>query len=190
MGAGISAAGYHFFKENFYQEPKVEYPILQEKKLVKIRSLLYFTLYNSLLKSFGPTLCYALAYCLFSGFVNIRLCRVFRTEMEESYTSFFAIITNLRLLFYAWILFAQILSNMHLMQNFFSIFLSEEIEFAIEKNPLKKEDEKEVTLVEALGMDQVPVIQNLAALNLYTIASSHLPARRQEIFSLTVPGKF
>lgn len=189
MGVGISAGCYHFVKENLRQEPEIEYPILQEKKLVKIRSLLYSTLYKSLIKSFIPTLCYALGYCCLGGFVNRRIARFFGTELEESLFSFFNVATNLRLLFYAWILSAQILSNMHLMQKFFTIFLAEEMSFIIQKNPLMAEGEKEVTLVDALAMSQVPVIQNLAALNLCNIASSPLPSKRQDIFVLSVPGK-
>lgn len=189
MGAGISAGCYHFVKENLRQEPEVEYPILQENKLVKIRSLLYSTLYNSLLKSFVPTLCYAFGYCILGGFVNRRLASFFGVELEESISSFFAVATNLRLLFYAWILSSQILSNMNLMQKFFSIFLAEEMQFVIEKNPVVTEGQKEITLVEALGMSQVPVVQNLAALNLFNMGSSHLTSKRQEIFALSVPGK-
>ncbi|XP_065365791.1 nucleoporin Ndc1 [Calliphora vicina] len=188
MGAGISAGCYHFFKENLRQEPEVEYPILQENKLVKIRSLLYYTLYNSLLKSFVPTLCYALGYCLLGGLLNHRIARFFGVELEESIVSFFGVATNLRLLFYAWILSSQILSNMNLMQKFFSIFLAEDMHFVIEKNPVVIDGQKEITLVEALGMSQVPVVQNLAALELSTLASSHMPSKRQEIFALSVPG--
>ena len=189
MGVGISAGCYHFVKENLRQELEIEYPILQETKLVKIRSLLFATLYKSLIKSFIPTLCYALGYCFLAGFVNRRLARFFDMELEESLFSFFNVATNLRLLFYGWILSAQILSNMHLMQKFFSIFLAEEMNFVIEKNPLLADKSKEITLVEALAMNQVPVIQNLAALNLYTLASSPSPSKRQDIFALSVPGK-
>lgn len=190
VGAGVSAAVYHFVKENLKQEPEVEFPIIQENKLVKIRSLLYATLYKSLIKSFGPTLCYAVSYWLLGGFINKRLARWYDIEQDDNLNSFFSIACNLRLLFYTWILSSQILSNMHLMQKFFSILLAEEMCFVIDKNPVvtQEDGQQEITLVDALSMQQVPVIQSLAALDLYTIGLNPLKARRQSIFSLSVPG--
>ncbi|XP_075154213.1 nuclear division cycle 1 [Haematobia irritans] len=189
VGAGISAGSYHFFKENLHQEPEVEYPIIQEKKLVKIRSLLYSTLYKSLMKSFMPTICYAFGFWILGGMVNRRLARFFDLEMDTGLSSFFSVVTNVRLLFYAWILSSQILSNMNLMQKFFSILLAEEMEFAIEKNKVVMEGQKEeVTLVEALTMCQVPIIQNLAALDLFSITSTKAAGRRKQIYALSIPG--
>uniref|UniRef100_A0A1I8Q0Z8 Nucleoporin Ndc1 n=1 Tax=Stomoxys calcitrans TaxID=35570 RepID=A0A1I8Q0Z8_STOCA len=188
VGAGISAGCYHFFKENLRQEPEVEYPIIQENKLVKLRSLLYSTLYKSLMKSFVPSMCYALGFWIFGDIVNRRLARFFDLEVDTGLSSLFSVITNVRLLFYSWILSSQILSNMNLMQKFFSILLGEEMHFVIEKNPVAKEGENEVTLVEALTMNQVPVIQNLAALDLFSMTGSMASGRRQQIYALSIPG--
>lgn len=189
VGSGISAGCYHFFKENLRQEPDVEYPIIQEKKLIKLRSLLYSTLYKSLLKSFVPSICYAFGFWIFGDIVNQRIARFFDLEVDTSLSSFFSVLTNIRILFYSWILSSQILSNMNLMQKFFSILLAEEMQFVIEKNPVVEEGQKEVTLVDALSMSQVPVIQNLAALDLYNMTGTMAAGRRKEIYSLSIPGK-
>uniref|UniRef100_A0A1B0A7N4 Uncharacterized protein n=1 Tax=Glossina pallidipes TaxID=7398 RepID=A0A1B0A7N4_GLOPL len=104
-------------------------------------------------------------------------------------TSFFSCVTNLRPLFYAWILSSQILSNMHLRQKLFSIFLTQEIEFAIEKAQLAcpsldiKAD-KDVTLVEVLATIQVPIIQ------VQTMDNSSRISKRTDIYNLSIPGGY
>ncbi|XP_073817622.1 nuclear division cycle 1 [Musca autumnalis] len=188
VGSGISAGCYYFFKENLRHEPEVEYPIIQENKLVKLRSLLYSTLYKSLMKSFVPSICYAFAFWIFGDIINARFARFFDLEVDTSLSSFFSVLTNLRILFYSWILQSQILSNMNLMQKFFSILLAEEMQFFIEKNPVVTEGQKEVTLVEALTMSQVPIVQTLAALDLFNMAGTSAANRRKEIYALSLPG--
>uniref|UniRef100_A0A034W4Q1 Nucleoporin Ndc1 n=1 Tax=Bactrocera dorsalis TaxID=27457 RepID=A0A034W4Q1_BACDO len=186
---GFFAACLHFTRENLHTDPELEFPIIQELMLVRIRSLIYRTLYNSLLKSFTPTICFALAYWLIGGIINRYFAVVFALDVDETALSFISIAVNLRLLFYGWILAAQILSNMHLMHCFFAIHLSEEVAFIIERKPvLCGTGIEEITLVDALNSSFVPVVQNLGARDLYNLSSNKMDARRKEIFALSVPG--
>lgn len=157
--------------------------------LIRIRSLVYRTLYNSFLKSFSPTICFVLAYWLIAGIINRYFAGVFALDVDETTLSFISIAVNIRLLFYAWILTAQILSNMHLMHRFFVIHLSEEVAFIIERKPvLCGTGLEEITLVDALNSSLVPVVQNLGARDLYNLSSNKMDNRRKEIFALSVPG--
>lgn len=188
--AGISSSCYYFIKEYLTQEPIIEFPIVQEHRLVRLRSLFYSTIYTSMLKSFIPTLGFALTYWLLGNIIGNRLASLLQVDMDDSLNSLLGIATNVRLILYAWILCSQILSNMHLMQHLFATFLSEDMCFPIERNPMLAEGCMEVTLVDALGVNQVPVVQTLAALYLYNVAVGKQANIRQEIFSLSIPGKF
>uniref|UniRef100_A0A1B0FH91 Nucleoporin Ndc1 n=1 Tax=Glossina morsitans morsitans TaxID=37546 RepID=A0A1B0FH91_GLOMM len=193
-GIGISSGGYHFWKANLKQEPEAVFPNIQQASVVRLRSL-HSILYKSLVKSFMPCLYYTFIYWLVGHYGNERFALLFGMDLEENYFSFFSCVTNLRLLFYAWILSSQILSNMHLMQKLFSIFLTQEIEFVIEKAQLAcpsldiKAD-KDVTLVEALATIQVPIIQKLGALQVQTMGNSSRISKRTAIYNLSIPGGY
>ncbi|XP_053946640.1 nucleoporin Ndc1 [Anastrepha ludens] len=186
---GFFAACLHFTRENLRTDPELEFPIDQELAVIRIRSLMYRTLYNSLLASIIPTICFGLVFWLLGGIITRYFATVFGLDVDESTLTFFALAGNVRLLFYGWILTAQILSNMHLMQNFFAIHLSEEVSFVIERKPvLCGMDAEEITLVDALNCSIVPIVQSLGARDLYNIALNSAESRRKEIFALSVPG--
>uniref|UniRef100_A0A1A9WU74 Nucleoporin Ndc1 n=1 Tax=Glossina brevipalpis TaxID=37001 RepID=A0A1A9WU74_9MUSC len=193
MGIGISSGCYHFCKENLKQEPEAEFPIIQESLFIRLRSLLYSTLYTSLFKSFMPCLYYTFGYWLLGRYTNECFASLFGMDLEEDYLSFLSIVINLHLLFYAWMLSSQILGNMHLMQKLFSILLTQEIEFVVEQNQLtcisaEIKTEKDITLVEALAATQIPIIQKLAALQVQTMGNSSSISKRSAIYNLSIPG--
>ncbi|KAL9897784.1 nuclear division cycle 1 [Glossina fuscipes fuscipes] len=193
-GIGISSGFYHFCKANLKQEPEAEFPNIQQASIVRLCAL-HSILYKSLLKSFMPCLYYTFIYWLLGHYGNERLALLFGMDLEENYISFFSTVTNLRLLFYAWILSSQILSNMQLMQKLFSIFLTQEMEFVIEKAQLvcpnlETKADKDVTLVEALATTQVPIIQKLGALQLQTMGNSSMISKRSAIYNLSIPGGY
>uniref|UniRef100_A0A1B0GBW9 Uncharacterized protein n=1 Tax=Glossina morsitans morsitans TaxID=37546 RepID=A0A1B0GBW9_GLOMM len=103
-------------------------------------------------------------------------------------------VTNLRLLFYAWILSSQILSNMHLMQKLFSIFLTQEIDFVIEKAQvacpsLDIKADKDVTLVEA-GNDTSTHYTKIGRLTSAQMDDSSRISKRTAIYNLSIPGGY
>ncbi|XP_055853415.1 nucleoporin Ndc1 [Episyrphus balteatus] len=185
---GISSGFYFFAKENLKNESEIEFPIIQEKKFIKIRSLVYSILYTSLVKSLVPTLCFAFVYWIIGNSLNRALANSFGSEIDETYNSLFTIFTSPRMLFYAWILCSQILSNMELMRHFFSFLLAEEMHFVVEKNPVVAASQTEVSLVEALALKEVPVVQQMACLDLYNLSSAKAVKRRLEVFALSIPG--
>lgn len=186
--SGILSGLYFFAKENLKHESEIECPIIQEKKFIKIRSIVYSTLYGSIVKSFGPTLCFGLLYWLLGSSFNRTLANFFGTELDDTYNSLFSIFTSFRMLFYGWILSSQILCNMELMRQFFSFLLAEEMHFVIEKNPVVAASLNEVSLVEALALKEVPIVQQMACLDLYNLSSAKAFNRRQEVFALSIPG--
>ncbi|XP_067619267.1 nucleoporin Ndc1 [Eurosta solidaginis] len=186
---GLFAATLHFTTENCRTDPDLELPIIHELMLVRVRSLVYGTLYNSLQRSFTPTIIFGHIYWLVGGVMNRYLAGVFSVDVDETMHTFFATAGNVRLLSYGWILAAQILSNMHIMQHLFAIQLSEEVAFAIERRPvLCNIGTEEITLVDALNSNLVPVVQKLGARDLYNIANNKVDERRKEIYALSVPG--
>lgn len=193
----------YFVEENIGKEPTVKFPVIQEKIVVRLRSLYYSTIYQSLRKSFTPCVYYAFGYWLFGSYMVQRLENFLNlTSDMKIYSLWSILVMNPMLNIYVWILMAQIQSGMILMQEIFSIKLSEEMHFPISVDQMKTTDSKMidpnamysntsnmVTLVDALSNIDIPLIQKLAAWDLYTITFSDCLERRKIIYILSVPGK-
>lgn len=168
------------------KEIVVEFPVIQEKRYIKIRSKLYSNIYNSLFKSVVPTFCYVFFYWIFGGVINRRVASLFGAQCDGELLTLFAIFSNVRLILYIWILSSQILTNMNLMNSFFSMILTEDIRFPIEKS-LQLNDGK-ATLVDALALDKLPIAKQLASFDLFSLSNTSVSKRRQQMFSLSSPG--
>lgn len=170
----------------------MQFPVIQECILVRLRSLFYATLYDSLRKSLTPCLYYILGYWLIGGYIGGKCDRFLSSTLDQQIYSIWSIVSSPLLLMYTWLLMAQIQSGMLLMQEIFSIILSEEMHFPICHDAATLEscpNDRHVTLVDALSNVDVPLIQKLAAWDLYTITFSGCFERRKVIYTLSVPGK-
>lgn len=191
IGAGTVAAFFHFVQENLRKELSVKFPVIQERVLVQLRSLFYSTLYGMLRKSLTVCLYYIIGYWMIGSYFGEKFAYLFSSSLDKEIYSTWSIITNPSLIIYTWLLMAQIHSGMFLMQEIFSIVLSEEMHFPICPDLTSTEsssDNRKVTLVDALSNINVPLIQKLAAWDLNTIAFNCCFERRKVIYILSVPG--
>lgn len=123
-----------------------------------------------------PTLYFMGFYFLFGGFFRNILAFPLSLTIEEIR------LLNLGLLFYAWlhaVLFQLVTQAMHLL---FQAYLTEWIAFRIESV-----EKTNLTLSEALAIDDIPIIKNLGYLDLVTVAQKD-KLRRFSLFTLSVPG--
>lgn len=187
---GGTFAGVYYFIKNKLEKPCLNFPVIQQSRYQQIRAHLYSMVYRSLFKSFVPTLTYVSFYYTFNCFYfRYKLANAFHgvsLAEESSLGALYSVLTDVRLVLYCWILSSQILTNMNLMQVLFHIFLTEHRQFLVERTSLA--NDSQVTLVEALACEQIPIIQQLAALDLFTIADSCDPTRRSRLYALSVPG--
>lgn len=187
---GGTFAGVYYFVRMQSEKTILSFPVAQQPRYLQIRSHLYSIIYRSLFKSFVPTLIYVSFYYTINCFyLRYKLANMFKdvTLAEESTLSaLYSVLTDIRLVLYCWILSSQILSSMNLMQVFFHIFLTEYRQFPIEKPTML--NDSQMTLVEALACEKITVIQQLAALDLFTLAESCNSSRRANLYALSVPG--
>nr|XP_029712592.1 nucleoporin Ndc1-like [Aedes albopictus] len=187
---GGTFAGVYYFIRNQSERLVLSFPVIQQPRYLQIRAHLYSVIYRSLFTSFVPTLTYVSFYYTFNCFYfRYKLAGMFQNVTlaeESSLGALYSVLMDLRLILYCWVLSSQILSNMNLMQVLFHIFLTEYRPFPVEKTSLA--NDSQVTLVEALACDKIPIIQQLAALDLFTIAESCDPNRRARLYALSVPG--
>ncbi|KAH8383386.1 hypothetical protein KR009_008405 [Drosophila setifemur] len=188
LGMGLAAGCYYFVSVHMRQEVSIEFPIVELSRGEKLRELLYDSLTRSLVRSVLPTLSYTLIFWLIGPLFCRKLSHILSLDLDDRLEGFFGIATNVRLLFYGWLLTAQILSNMDIMRSLYGLLLSEDLPLVVAKQRDAFPNEQEVTVVAGLGVCNVYVVQCLAAHYFYKLALRKESTQRAEIFQLTEPG--
>lgn len=186
-----------YYLRNFPSAATCHFSLIHQSKYLKIRAFIYSSLRTSLLRTFLPVFISFAVYNLLARFaVEWLLGTIFNTNLKFNNSIH---IYDIRLLLHIWILTAHILSNMNLMGYLFEVFLAEPKQFSIEANGMadgktafaqqQNQHAHNVTLVEALANTKVPIVRQLAAQDLYILATSNdARTRRQQIYKLSIPG--
>ncbi|XP_017861793.1 PREDICTED: nucleoporin Ndc1 [Drosophila arizonae] len=188
LGMGLCAGAYYFATEYMQEEASIDFDFAEQSRSEKLREVLYATLLKAPMSSVMPTICYTFVFWLFGTFLRYRLSIVLNVDTDDRLLGIVDVITNGRLLFYAWLLGAQIVSNMRLMRCFYAAILSEPLPMTVARHRLSVPSEQELTIVAGLGVFNVYVVQCLAANFLYQEAQRQTSSVRSEIFQLTEPG--
>lgn len=194
MCGAFSALWYCWKKDPSIQS--CEFSIIHQSKYLRIRAFLYSILWSTLIKVFIPIIAIHVSYILIGRFPFQWLLR--RVSNYEFVLNRNVHVYDIKLLLITWILSTHILSNLYLMAFLFQVFLTQPKTFPIEIgssnettafSSQQQQQVTEVTLVQALANMKVPIVRQLAALDLYTLSEygdSYM--RRQQIFSLSIPG--
>lgn len=167
--------GLYYFIKVYMSEKHLNFPIVQQKKLTQFKSSIFPLLKGSLKQAIWPCMYFILFYKLCGGNIKSNMAYVFDLQLNESF--------HFKFFFFHLLFSALYFFNMNLIKLFFSIFLTEPVEF-----PLVKLNENILTLQESLKLEKLPIVQSLACLDLYRL-SLWSPARRQLLFTLSQPGE-
>lgn len=188
LGVGIVAGGYYFATEHMNNEVSIDYAIVDQTRTEKLREVFYSTLLKAPFSSLLPTLSYALVFWICGSVVKNKLSHLLGVDTDDHLAGIVDVLTNGRLLFYAWLLTTQIWSNMHLMRRLYAMLLAEDLPLVMSRNRLNISNEQQLQLVSCLGLSNVHVVQCLAAHFLYKQAKRKDSPMRMEVFQLTEPG--
>lgn len=181
--SGIYAGMIFFVRERLKTNVIVTFPVIQQQKFLQLKAQFWSILYKSLAKSILPTFFYIGIYYSLAQPIKNFLLKILNAQINEETDTIYNFLKDFKLIFFVWILTSQIISNMHLMQILFNIFLTE-----YKKFPIEKSDLNEVSLIEAISVTKVPITQQLASLDLLELANSFDSSRRRTIFALSIPG--
>uniref|UniRef100_A0A336KX35 CSON000823 protein n=1 Tax=Culicoides sonorensis TaxID=179676 RepID=A0A336KX35_CULSO len=173
---GIATVSYFTSKR---QTDSIEFPVISQTKYVRIKSAIQDVLMKSLMDSIFPSVLCALAVTTFMG------VGIWSKSMEND--KIFGLIIDYRLYFYTWLLFAHISCILASLKSVFEIVFTEYQQFPIEKRSLALNDTS-LTLADGLLYTKIPIIQTLAALDLFVLSKDFNVARRKELFSLSSIG--
>lgn len=185
---GIVAGGFYFATAHMRTEVSIDYAIVDLTRTEKLREVFYSTLLKAPINSLIPTLSYAFLFWICGSVVKNKLSHLLGVNSDDYLAGIIDVITNGRLLFYAWLLTTQVWSNMHLMRRLYAMLLAEDLPLVIARNRMNISNEKQLHLVSCLGLCNVHVVQCLAAHFLHKQAKRKNSPIRNEVFQLTEPG--
>lgn len=167
--------GFYYFVKVHMSEKHLVFPVVHQRKILQFKSQAFVLLKNSFTLSFAPTVYYIIFFYLWGDIFTNGFMDLFNLEKDSGDSTVLISV-------YLWILAAIYYFNMNLMRFFFNLFLTEPVEF-----PICKLDENSLYLQTSINMSNLPIVQNLACLDLYNLAQWST-LRRQVFFTLSQPG--
>lgn len=169
--AGIYA-GVHYFMKKGIKET-LAFPVIQQSKYSKIKAHLYKNVWDSFLDTIFPTLtcCVLIGGCMGAWTKTFDL----------------SFLLEIRLICYTWLLFAHINCSLLMYRSVFEVVFTDCIEFPIERQSIVAVDTS-LTLAEALQSNKFPLIQLLAAQDLYNLSDDYNATRRRQLYALSIIG--
>lgn len=179
-------SGLYFFKIHSSVGRYFRFPIIARSKFFQFRRQIYAVLPGMMIFSTWSTLYYTAIYYFVGAYCRTILLFTIpvETEVEEDTMSKLLNISLLSQLWFYQFVFVLTISSTYL---FFEVYLTEWTQFKFGLSGALSTDASEVTLIEALSMDKIPIMQHLGYLDLVTIAQKEKP-RRDILFTLSQPG--
>ncbi|XP_028142327.1 nucleoporin Ndc1 [Diabrotica virgifera virgifera] len=167
--------GFFYFIKVYMAEKHLAFPVIHQRKWLQFKTQVFPLLKSSFSLSIWPTATFIIFYMLWGSTFSDGFSSSFGLDKVDKMSGIFVYL-NL------WCFTGIYYFNMHLMKFFFNLFLTEHIEF-----PLCKLSETSFNLQDSLSMSDLPIIQNLACLDLYNLAQWS-KERRQVFYTLSQPG--
>lgn len=162
------------------------FPIIAQSKFSRLRRSIYTALPVLTFSAAWSALYYMVAYYFLGSYYRTVLSAI-STLTESEVLDTVPRLLNFTLISRLWLhqfLFALTISSTHLL---FEVYMTEWVWFKISASGTHSTDDPELTLVDALSMDKVPIMQHLGYLDLVNVAQKER-RRREMLFTLSQPG--
>lgn len=166
--------GLYFYMQVYVTAKKLQFPVIQQRKLIHFKSMISTLLKQSQNASICSTLYFIIAYVICGTCFKEYITVPYKFNVIKDKPTLYLYV-------FMWALSMLYCFSMYLMQIFFNVFLTESIEFSLIYS------EKNMNLQNAINMNNLPIVQHLASLDFYNLATWN-PSRRQVLFSLSQPG--
>ncbi|CAH1107984.1 unnamed protein product [Psylliodes chrysocephalus] len=167
--------GFYYFIKVYISEKHLSFPVIQQRKWLQLKANLFPLLKDSFILSIWPTIYFIVIYFVWGKDLSTNFRNMLGLLPDDKT---YGVFINI----YLWSFGALYYFNMNLMKFFFNVFLTEPVEF-----PLCKLSPDLLNLQESITMSDLPIVQNLACLDLYNLAQWSKP-RRQLFYCLSQPG--
>lgn len=163
------------------------FSIIAQSKFFRLRRGIYTMLPKLMISSMWSTLYYMAVYYFLGSYCRRVLLSVISVQTEVEPLDNMSRLLNLTLILQLWLhqfIFILTISSTYLL---FEVYLTEWIPFKFGSSGVYSVDASELTLIDALSMDKIPIMQYLGYLDLVTLAEKE-KMRRGMLFTLSQPG--
>lgn len=163
------------------------FPIIAQSKFLQLRQRIYTMLPTLMISSMWSTLYYMAIYYFMGSYCRQTLFPMISMQMEVKPLDTVSRLLNLSLILQLWLhqfIFILIINNTYTL---FEIYLTEWAPFKFGLSGAYTPDSSEMTLIDVLSMNKIPIMQHLGYLDLVTLAQKE-KIRRGTLFTLSQPG--
>ncbi|KMQ91791.1 nucleoporin ndc1 [Lasius niger] len=163
------------------------FSIIAQSKFLRLRQGIYAMLPKLMVSSMWSTLYYMAVYYFLGSYCRGALLSVISVQTEVEPLDNMSRLLNLTLILQLWFhqfIFILTISSTYLL---FEVYLTEWIPFKFGSSGAYSVDASELTLIDVLSMDKIPIMQHLGYLDLVTLAQKE-KIRRGILFTLSQPG--
>ncbi|XP_077297010.1 nuclear division cycle 1 [Arctopsyche grandis] len=178
--AGIFNGVYYYLKTYVFDDPIVNFPLVEQRKFIRIKLSIYPTLKRAMYDSITPIIFTALFYYWKGHLFRNATLYIYNANLDDEPLDGLLSTLSFPLIIYLWFNSTLFLSTVYFALLSFDIYLTEHLKFPIESS------DNIPTLAQELSGD-VEILNKLAARDLLYLAYSDRE-RRQQIFSLSLPG--
>lgn len=185
--SGLWSGLYFSIKTGDSARRYLRFPIIAQSKLFQLRQRLYAMFPTLIISSMWSTLYYMAIYYFLGSYCHEALLSMISTQMEVKPLDTVSRLLDLSLMLQLWLqqfIFILIISNTYML---FEIYLTEWTPFKFGLSGAYTPDSSEMTLIDVLSMDKIPIMQHLGYLDLVTLAQKE-KMRRGILFTLSQPG--
>ncbi|KAB0802791.1 hypothetical protein PPYR_04977 [Photinus pyralis] len=166
--------GLYFYLRTQSSHKMLLFPVIQQSKFCNFKAEFFTIVNESKWFALYPTIYFTLLYHCLSSIVY-QICLEFGVEIQHQQF-------GIPLYFLTWVFSTVYVIHANVFEFLFKLFLTEQIRL-----PLTRTDKNAPSLADALSLDTVPILQQLASLDLYLL-SLWSPERRQMLYALSQPG--
>lgn len=163
------------------------FPIIAQSKFLQLRRRIYTMFPTFMISSMWSTLYYMAVYYFMGSYCRETLLSMISMQIEVKPLDTIFRLLNLSLILQVWLhqfIFILIISNTYML---FEIYLTEWAPFKFGLSGAYTPDSSEITLIDVLSMDKIPIMQHLGYLDLVSLAQKE-KMRRNTLFTLSQPG--
>uniref|UniRef100_A0A1B6C4Z8 Nucleoporin NDC1 n=1 Tax=Clastoptera arizonana TaxID=38151 RepID=A0A1B6C4Z8_9HEMI len=177
---------YYFIYDYVFGTKNLIFPPIQQKKFIQIKTTFLQNIKMAVWDSLFPSYLFLIFYYFRGGYVRSWFYNILYTNLNLKPLDSIFLFFNLSVLLYLWVFSSIFVFTLREMKMVFNIHLTEYIKFLTSPVPYFSQSGA-ITMKEALGMSNVPIVQHLAYLDLF-ILSEKDQIRRGDIFSISQPG--
>uniref|UniRef100_A0A1B6LNX9 Nucleoporin NDC1 n=1 Tax=Graphocephala atropunctata TaxID=36148 RepID=A0A1B6LNX9_9HEMI len=182
---GIWLGMFNFANDYMFGSRALSFPLIQQYKLYRMKTALKKKIQQSVKGSIFPTIEFLIFYYFYGGYVRNKFMEFTSYRLYNEPIDTISGLLNIKLILSLWLFSTIFIIALQMMELLFNVYLTEHCTFPI--MVVEPSSQSCMNLIDALKLSNVPIVQHLGYLDLFTL-SAKCQNRREEIFTLSHPG--